>query len=115
MAIQIDVKTMEDLARFASKNALISDLLDLGNDVVAFDLIDEHYHSLQASLVEEFAPLIDKLVRAGLISVCIDGDGEKFAGFVGGRATGVYANGNINIHSSRIDSAMDQPFQVLVF
>jgi hypothetical protein len=107
--ITIDKDTAAKLDKFAGLHARIERLFATGNEVGACDLITPEYHQLRDDLVEEFMPLVARLVEAGLIQVSIDGDGEYFTGSVAGNATIVFPNGNMVLHAKAIKTFMKRP------
>ena len=104
--IRIDKATMDTLARYAGTRALSEKLISNGDEKGGFALLDEDFDAMQSKLVNEFLPLVEKLVSAGLISVSIDGqwgDGSVvFPGYVAGDATHCFPNGLICVHAAEV-------------
>jgi len=107
--VQIDKETIDKLHTYAGKVALAKHLIDQGNEVAGMAVYDDEWHALRGELVKEFLPLLATLVNAGLISVGIDGDGERFTGHVIGDATRAYDYGNICLHAAEIEAWDDKP------
>ncbi len=103
--IQISKDVSEKLTKFSGLSALADRLSNAGDEEGFCELIDDEYRAMQSELVEEFLPLVKRLVNAGLIMLTISNDDktDPFKGLVGGDAVSAWANGIIQINATEID------------
>ena len=107
--IQIDSETGAKIDRMLELKAICNEMF------TAFDRgmcspeemreKSDKFCEVQAELVEEFMPLITKLVRAGLITVGMNMPEDVEEGYlVAGEAMRVFENGNIWIKTTEVSS-----------
>jgi hypothetical protein len=92
--IQIDKETAEKLDRFVELNARSKRLFKEGDHLAAVAIETPEYFQMEKELIEEFLPLIKRLVEAGLLMVSIDitdGDGTPLPDLLRADLEEVYA------------------------
>ena len=101
--IQISGHTLAKLERMRFLVAVIEREESCEEDIYA------EFRSLQEAMVEEFMPVVEKLTRAGLLTVAIDDPGYEYLtkqyDSISGEAITAFNNGNIWIAARSVSGA----------
>lgn len=109
------IQLSKDVAEKLEKMRLLNAVIHHDEEAVFDDDLMDEYRGLQEALVEEFMPLMEKLSKAGLLTVSIgnflDDDappdehfGDEYTS-VSGEPMKVFQNGNIVLHADEVSGA----------